>query len=120
MLLLFDAKRGPRVTGTEIKLGNTNSYSGNISAYGANARAWAAYSRMINDRGGIHGRKINFVSLDDGYRPPKTVELVRRLVEADRMLLVFAPLGTALNVAIDKYMNQKKLPQLCVPTGASQ
>jgi branched-chain amino acid transport system substrate-binding protein len=113
-------KYGPGVTDTEIKIGNTNPYSGNASAYGANGRAAAAYFRMINDHGGINGRKINYITLDDGYSPPKTVELVRQLVERDQVLLLHAPLGTACNTAIQKYMNQKKVPQLFVATGASK
>ena len=107
-------------TDSEIKIGQTMPYSGNASAYGANGRAHAAYFRMINEQGGINGRKINFISLDDGYSPPKTVELTRQLVERDQVLLLFAPLGTAPNVAIHKYMNQKKVPQLFVASGASQ
>ena len=113
-------KYGPGVTDTEIKIGNTMPYSGNASAYGANGRGEAAYFRMINDQGGINGRKINFISLDDGYSPPKTMELTRQLVERDGVLLMFAPLGTAPNTAIHKYMNQKKVPQLFVGTGASK
>jgi branched-chain amino acid transport system substrate-binding protein len=113
-------KYGPGVTDTEIKLGNTNPYSGNASAYGANGRAAAAYFRMLNEQGGINGRKINFISLDDGYNPPKTVELVRQLVERDGVLLMHAPLGTACNIAIHRYMNQKKVPQLFVASGASR
>jgi branched-chain amino acid transport system substrate-binding protein len=113
-------KYGPGVTDSEIKLGNTNPYSGNASAYGANGRASAAYFRMLNEQGGINGRKINFISLDDGYSPPKTVELVRQLVERDGVLLMHAPLGTACNIAIHKYMNQKKVPQLFVASGASR
>ncbi len=113
-------KYGPGVTDTEIKIGNTNPYSGNASAYGANGRASAAYFRMVNEQGGINGRKINFISLDDSYSPPKTVELVRQLIERDQVLLLFAPLGTAPNVAIHKYMNQKKVPQLFIASGSSK
>src|SRR5579872_1055943 len=110
----------PGVTASEIKIGNTNPHSGPASAYGAIANADAAYFQMINDQGGINGRKINFISLDDGYSPPKTVELVRQLVEREQVLLMFAPLGTAPNIAIQKYLNQKKVPQLFVATGASR
>jgi branched-chain amino acid transport system substrate-binding protein len=105
---------------TEIKIGQTMPYSGNASAYGVNGRAHAAYFRMINEQGGINGRKINLISLDDGYSPPKTVELARQLVEREQVLFLFAPLGTQCNTAIQKYMNQKKVPQLFVATGASK
>jgi branched-chain amino acid transport system substrate-binding protein len=113
-------KYGPGASDTEIKIGQTMPYSGNASAYGVNGRAHAAYFRMINDQGGINGRKINLISLDDGYSPPKTVELARQLVERDQVLFLFAPLGTACNTAIHKYMNQKKVPQLFVASGASK
>ncbi len=117
---LAQKQYGPGVTDTEIKLGNTMPYSGNASAYGANGRAEAAFFRMINDQGGINGRMINFISLDDGYSPPKTMELTRQLVERDQVLLMFAPLGTAPNTAIHKYLNQKKVPHLFVGSGASK
>lgn len=113
-------KYSPGASDTEIKIGQTMPYSGNASAYGVNGRAHAAYFRMLNDQGGINGRKINFISLDDGYSPPKTVELARQLVERDQVLFLFAPLGTQCNTAIHKYMNQKKVPQLFVATGASK
>jgi branched-chain amino acid transport system substrate-binding protein len=113
-------KYGPGASDTEIKIGQTMPYSGNASAYGVVGRAHAAYFRMINEQGGINGRKVNFISLDDGYSPPKTVELARQLVERDRVLFLFAPLGTQTNTAIHKYMNQKKVPQLFVATGASK
>ncbi|MBS0241009.1 MAG: ABC transporter substrate-binding protein [Proteobacteria bacterium] len=105
---------------TEIKIGNTMPYSGNASAYGVIGKTSEAVFKMINDKGGINGRKINFISYDDGYSPPKTVEMVRKLVEEDKVLLVFNPLGTPSNTAIHKYMNQKKVPQLLVSTGASK
>ena len=108
------------VTDTEIKIGNTIPYSGPASAYGIIGKTFTAYFKMINDNGGINGRKINFISYDDAYSPPKTVEQVRRLVESDEVFLVFAPLGTPSNAAIQKYMNQKKVPQLFVATGASR
>jgi branched-chain amino acid transport system substrate-binding protein len=107
-------------TDTEIKIGNTNPYSGNLSAYGTIGKAIDAYFKMVNDQGGINGRKINFISYDDGYAPPKTVELVRKLVEEDKVLFVFQTLGTPPNTAIHKYMNAKKVPQLFVATGASK
>lgn len=115
-----EKKYGPGVTDTEIKIGNTNPYSGNASAYGGNGRAEAAYYRFINDQGGVNGRKITFISLDDGYSPPKTVELTRQLVERDQVLADAAPLGTAPNIAIQKYLNQKKVPTLFVGSGASR
>jgi branched-chain amino acid transport system substrate-binding protein len=108
------------VTDTEIKIGNIMPYSGPASAYGINGKTMIAYFRMINDNGGINGRKINFISYDDAYSPPKTVEQARRLVESDEVFLIFAPLGTAPNAAIQKYMNTMKVPQLFVSTGASR
>ena len=117
---LAQNKYGPGVTDTEIKIGQTMPYSGNASAYGVAGRAQSAYFRMINDQGGVNGRKINFISLDDGYSPPKTVELTRQLVERDQVLLMFYSLGTQTNTAVHKYMNQKKVPQLFVATGASK
>jgi branched-chain amino acid transport system substrate-binding protein len=105
---------------TEIKIGNTNPYSGNASAYGLIGRTIEATFKMVNDKGGINGRKINFVTYDDGYSPPKTVEMVRKLVEEDKVLFVFNTLGTPPNTAIQKYLNQKKVPQLFVATGASK
>jgi len=105
---------------SEIKIGHTCPYSGPASAYGVNGKAIAAYWDMINDTGGINGRKIKFITLDDGYSPPKTVECIRQLVEQDRVLCTQNTLGTACNTAIHKYMNQKKVPQLFVATGASK
>jgi branched-chain amino acid transport system substrate-binding protein len=105
---------------TEIKLGNTTPYSGPASAYGTNGRAAAAYFRMINDRGGVNGRKITFISYDDAYSPPKTVEQVRKLVESDEVLALVQTLGTATNSAIMKYTNAKKIPQLFVATGGTK
>ena len=105
---------------TEIKIGNTMPYSGPASAYGILGKTQAAYFNMINEQGGINGRKINFISRDDGYSPPKTVEQVRQLVEQDQVLFVFSPLGTPTNVAIHAYLNDNKVPQLFVATGADQ
>ena len=107
-------------TDTEIKIGNTNPYSGNLSAYGTIGKVIDAYFKMVNEQGGINGRKINFISYDDGYSPPKTVEMVRKLVEEDKVLFVFQTLGTPPNTAIQKYLNQKQVPQLFVATGASK
>jgi branched-chain amino acid transport system substrate-binding protein len=111
---------GPGVTDTEIKIGNTNAYSGPASAYGTIGKSEAAYFAMINDQGGINGRKINFISRDDGYSPPKTVEVVRQLVEQDHVLLLFQTLGTPPNIAIQGYLNDNKVPQLFVAIGASR
>ena len=105
-------------TDTEIKIGNIMPYSGPASAYGVIGRTEAAYFKKINAEGGINGRKIKFISYDDAYSPPKTVEQARRLVE--KVLLIFGPLGTAPNSAIQKYMNEKKVPQLFVQTGATK
>ena len=113
-------KYDPGATDTEIKIGNTMPYSGPASAYGVIGKAEAAYFDKINAEGGINGRKINFISYDDGYSPPKTVEQVRKLVESDEVLLVFNPLGTPSNTAIQKYLNAKKVPQLLVATGATK
>jgi branched-chain amino acid transport system substrate-binding protein len=105
---------------TEIKIGNIIPYSGPASAYGMIGKTEAAYFNMINAQGGINGRKINFISYDDAYSPPKAVEQVRKLVESDEVLLVFNPLGTPSNTAIQKYLNGKKVPQLFVATGATK
>ncbi|WP_448045712.1 ABC transporter substrate-binding protein [Bradyrhizobium liaoningense] len=107
-------------TDTEIKIGNIMPYSGPASAYGIIGRTEAAYFKKINDEGGINGRKINFVSYDDAYSPPKTVEQARKLVESDEVLFIFNSLGTPPNSAIQKYMNSKKVPQLFVATGATK
>jgi branched-chain amino acid transport system substrate-binding protein len=111
---------GPGVTDTEIKIGNTGPYSGPASSYSAVPRSQVAYWKMINDQGGVNGRKVNFISYDDAYSPPKTVEMVRKLVEDDQVFLVASPLGTPTNSAIWHYMNQKKVPQLFVATGATK
>ncbi|WP_027582079.1 ABC transporter substrate-binding protein [Bradyrhizobium sp. Ai1a-2] len=107
-------------TDTEIKIGNIMPYSGPASAYGVIGKTEAAYFNKINAEGGINGRKINFISYDDAYSPPKTVEQARKLVESDEVLLIFNSLGTPPNTAIQKYMNQKKVPQLFVATGATK
>jgi branched-chain amino acid transport system substrate-binding protein len=117
---LAQKKYGPGASDTEIKIGNTNPYSGPASAYGTIGKTIEAYFKKVNAEGGINGRKINFISYDDAYSPPKTVEQTRKLVEADEVLLVFQPLGTPSNTAIQKYMNSKKVPQLFVATGATK
>jgi ABC-type branched-subunit amino acid transport system substrate-binding protein len=111
---------GPGASATEIKMGNTNPYSGPASAYGAIGRAIKAYFDKINDEGGINGRRIEFISLDDGYSPPRTVEQIRKLVEQEQVLLVFQSLGTPTNTAVHQYMNVKKVPHLFVATGATK
>lgn len=113
-------KSGPGYTATEIKIGNVMPYSGPASAYGTIGSTEAAYFRMINDNGGINGRKVNFISNDDAYSPPKAVEQVRKLVESDEVLVVFNPLGTPSNTAVQKYLNERKVPQLFVATGATK
>jgi branched-chain amino acid transport system substrate-binding protein len=113
-------KYDPGATDTEIKVGNIMPYSGPASAYATIGKTEAAYFNKVNSEGGINGRKINFVSYDDGYSPPKMVEQARKLVESDEVLLIFNPLGTPGNTAIQKYMNAKKVPQLFVSTGAAK
>ncbi|QQO19617.1 ABC transporter substrate-binding protein [Bradyrhizobium diazoefficiens] len=117
---LAQKKYDTGATDTEIKIGNIMPYSGPASAYGIIGRTEAAYFKKINEEGGINGRKINFISYDDGYSPPKTVEQARKLVESDEVLLIFNSLGTPPNSAIHKYMNSKKVPQLFVATGATK
>jgi len=109
----------PGVTDTEIKIGQNQPFSGPASAYGTIGKAEAAYFAMINDQGGIHGRKINLVQYDDGYSPPKTVEVIRKLVEQDEVAFLFQTIGTAPNAAIRKYINQKKIPDIWLGSGAS-
>ena len=117
---LAQKKYDTGATDTEIKVGNIMPYSGPASAYGVIGKTEQAYFNKINAAGGINGRKINFVSYDDGYSPPKAVEQARKLVESDEVLLIFNPLGTPSNSAIQKYMNSKKVPQLFVATGATK
>src|ERR1700761_6175733 len=109
----------PGVTDKEIKIGQTMPSSGPASAYGVIGKAEAAFFKMINEQGGVNGRMINLISLDDGYSPPKTVEQVRRLVEQEQVAFLFNTLGTGPNLAIRDYCNQNKVPQLFVATGAS-
>jgi len=108
------------VTATEIKIGQTMPYSGPVSAFGALGKGEVAYFKMLNERGGINGRKINLISLDDSYAPPKTVEQTRRLVESDEVALIFSSIGTAHNTAVAKYLQGKNVPQLFVGSGASK
>jgi branched-chain amino acid transport system substrate-binding protein len=117
---LAQKKYDTGATDTEIKIGNIMPYSGPASAYGVIGKTEAAYFNKINAEGGINGRKINFISYDDAYSPPKTVEQARKLVESDEVLLIFQSLGTPSNTAIQKYMNAKKVPQLFVATGATK
>src|SRR5580692_971430 len=117
---LAQKKYDTGATDTEIKLGNIMPYSGPASAYGVIGKIEDAYFKMINEQGGINGRKINFISYDDGYSPPKAVEQARKLVESDEVLFLFGPLGTPSNSAIQKYLNTKKIPQLFVATGATK
>jgi branched-chain amino acid transport system substrate-binding protein len=117
---LAQKKYDPGVTDTEIKIGNIMPYSGPASAYSVTGRTEAAYFRKINAEGGINGRKINFISYDDAYSPPKAVEQARRLVEGNEVFLIFGSLGTPSNTAIQKYMNVKRVPQVFVQTGATK
>ena len=117
---LAQKKYDTGATDTEIRIGHIVPYSGPASAYGVIGKTEEAFFRMVNDNGGINGRKIKFMSYDDAYSPPKAVEQVRKLVESDEVLLVFNPLGTPSNSAIQKYLNAKKVPQLFVATGATK
>jgi ABC-type branched-subunit amino acid transport system substrate-binding protein len=112
-------KYDPGVTDTEIKIGTTTPYSGPASAYSAGAISTTAYFAMVNEQGGVNGRKINYISLDDAYSPPKTVEQIRRLIESDEVLFLVNPVGTAPNMAVVKYINQMKVPHLFVGSGAT-
>ena len=118
--VLAQKKYDPGASDTEIKIGNIMPYSGPASAYGVIGKTEEAYFKKVNAEGGINGRKINFISYDDAYSPPKTVEQARKLVESDEVLLVFNPLGTPSNTAIQKYLNTKKVPQRFVATGATK
>ena len=117
---LAQKKYDPGATDKEIKVGHLNPYSGPASAYGAIGKAIGAYFDKVNAEGGVNGRMVKFITLDDGYNPAKTVEQARKLVEEDEVLLIFQPLGTPSNSAIHKYMNSKKVPQLFVATGATK
>jgi branched-chain amino acid transport system substrate-binding protein len=119
-LALAAGRYGPGASDTEIKIGNTDAYSGPASAYGTIAKAESAFFAALNEQGGINGRKVNFISRDDGYSPPKTVELVRKLVEEDQVLLTFNILGTPPNTAVQGYLNDNKVPQLFIATGADK
>jgi branched-chain amino acid transport system substrate-binding protein len=113
------AANAPGISDTEIKMGQTMPYSGPASAYGVIGRTEAAYFQMINEMGGVNGRKLNLVSLDDGYSPAKTVEQTRRLVEQEQVAFIFGSVGTPTNAAIRSYLNDNKVPQLLISTGAS-
>ena len=113
-------KYGPGVTDSEIKIGNTGPYSGPLSNASPIPISMAAYFKMINDQGGVTGRKITFISYDDGYSPPKTVEMTRKLVESDEVFLLAGSVGTPTNTAIWHYMNENKVPQLFPATGATK
>ncbi len=114
------ASNAPGITATEIKIGQTMPYSGPISGYGTIGRAELAYFKMINDNGGINGRKINLISRDDGYSPPKTVEQIRKLVEDDKVAFIFQSLGDVTNAAVERYLNDRGVPQLFLADGSSK
>ncbi len=116
----YDKKYGPGVTDTEIKIGNSMPYSGPASSFGTVGRAQAAYYRMTNEQGGVNGRKITFISLDDGYSPPKAAENARRLIEQDEVLGIFGSLGTPANVAMQRYLNDRKVPHFFVFSGVAR
>src|SRR5258708_29666690 len=111
---------GRGVTDTEIKIGQTMPFSGPASSFGLNGKVEAAYFRMINEKGGVNGRKINLIALDDAFSPPKTVEQTRKLVEGEEVLAIVGTIGTADNIAISKYLNSNKVPQLLVATASSK
>ncbi len=117
---LCEKKYGPGVTDTEIKIGQTMPYSGPLSVYGTYGKAQVAFFRMVNEHGGINGRRITLLSLDDGYSPPRTVEQTRKLVEQEEVLMIFSPFGTPTNAAIVKYLNARKVPQLFVTSGGAE
>jgi branched-chain amino acid transport system substrate-binding protein len=117
---LAEKRYSPGNTDTEIKIGQTMPYSGPASVYGAVGRAEIAYFKMLNEQGGINGRKINLISLDDGYSPPKTVEQIRKLVEQDNVAFIFQSLGDVTNVVAQKYLNERKIPQLFLADGSSR
>jgi branched-chain amino acid transport system substrate-binding protein len=112
---LAQKQYGPGARDTEIKIGTTTPYSGPASAYSAGAVSATAYFTMINEKGGVNGRKINFISLDDAYSPPKTVEQVRRLIDSDEVLFLVNPVGTATNISVVKYINQRRARQRLTP-----
>lgn len=114
------AENAPGITDSEIKIGQTMPFSGPLSAYAAIGKIEAAYFQMINEHGGVNGRRINLVSLDDGYSPPKIVEQTRKLVEEYRVAFIFGSLGTPTNTAVQKYLNSAKIPQLFIGTGADK
>ncbi|MDB5656885.1 MAG: hypothetical protein JWQ94_4498, partial [Tardiphaga sp.] len=115
-----EPKYDPGASSSEIKIGQTVPFSGPASAYSSIGKTQAAYFRMINEEGGINGRKINLIQYDDAYSPPKAVEQVRKLVESDEVLLTFQIVGTPSNAAVQKYLNQKQVPQLFAATGATR
>ena len=117
---MAEKKYGPGASDTAIKVGQTMPYSGPASAYGVVGKAEVAYFAMVNDKGGINGRKVELLSLDDGYSPPKTVEQTRKLVEQEQVLLIFQSLGTPTNTATQKYLNAKKVPQIFLASGANK
>ncbi|MBV8512684.1 MAG: ABC transporter substrate-binding protein, partial [Xanthobacteraceae bacterium] len=120
MMGLAQAQHDPGVTDKEITIGQTNPYTGPLSSYSTQGRVQAAFYTMINEQGGVNGRKIKFISLDDGYSPPKTVEQTRRLVEEDQVVAIVGSMGTPTNTAIVRYMNAKKVPHILLATGASK
>ncbi|MGB8550336.1 MAG: ABC transporter substrate-binding protein, partial [Xanthobacteraceae bacterium] len=114
------AQNAPGVTDTEIKIGQTMPYTGPVTAFSTLGKGEVAYFKMLNDQGGVNGRKINLLSLDDGYAPPRTVEQTRKLVEQDGVAFIFSSIGTATNTAIERYLNSNKVPQLYIASGASK
>ena len=115
-----EKKYGPGATDTEIKLGQTMDYSGPESSLGVIGRTSVAFYKMINEQGGVNGRKINFLSVDDGYSPPKTVEQTRRLIEQEQVLAIFGSLGTPTSASVQRYLNERKVPQLFLFSGVAR
>src|SRR5271165_2030966 len=114
------AQNAPGVTDTEIKIGQTMPYTGPVTAFSALGKGEIGYFKMLNDQGGVNGRKVNLISLDDGYAPPRTVEQTRKLIEQEGAAFIFSSIGTATNTAIERYLNGNKIPQLFIASGASK
>jgi branched-chain amino acid transport system substrate-binding protein len=114
------AQNAPGVTDTEIKIGQTMPYTGPVTAFSTLGKGEIGYFKMLNEQGGVNGRKVNLISLDDGYAPPRTVEQTRKLVEQEGVAFLFSSIGTATNTAVERYLNANKIPQMFLASGASK